>query len=652
MRLVLKKLGKFEKTFLVLLLLALVCSYGFPGREWVALPVFLAFVLGVVVAFRWLCIGFTKAIWRLRYRLLAAYTFIGVIPIVLILLLVGAAAYILSGQIATYLVSTELNRRIAALDNPVRGIAAAPSGRRIERARRITAYLGERFPEIEMLVRDGDSQWRFPENAAIEPPPAGWRDASGLLRKGDATYLWAHAIRDDAEVLAMVPMDSEAFYALVPAIGDVGLTGVRPIPGRPGQTGITIRAQDLSRDRLPKAANRFDFPVWYGTYVAVSNWETPNGTEPQLLGIYTRYSAVLRTMFGQQVESGGLSVSSAIFAMFTALAILLLMVELASIIIGVRITRTMTRAVHNLYEGTQRVGGGDFSHRIEVRGNDQLAALGLAFNNMTADLERLVQVAKEKERLQSEIELAREVQNQLFPKGKPVSKTLELAASCQPARLISGDYYDFLNLQDSQLALAFGDVSGKGISAALLMATVQSTMRAQLRAVRERAAAVGNGGGTQRLSTATLVTRLNQQLYAYTPPEKFATFYLALYDDATGMMTYTNAGHLPPMLLRNGRVSRLDINGTVVGAFDFSRYSESSCELKPGDLLVCFTDGITEPENEFGEMFSEERLAEVILKNQDRSCEEIIRAIADSVLVWTGSPELQDDMTLLVARRI
>ncbi|HOK45786.1 MAG TPA: SpoIIE family protein phosphatase [Bryobacteraceae bacterium] len=308
--------------------------------------------------------------------------------------------------------------------------------------------------------------------------------------------------------------------------------------------------------------------------------------------------------------------------------------------------------MHGLYEGTQRVREGDFSHRIEVRGNDQLAELGDSFNRMTENLERLVEVAKEKERLQSEIEIAREVQNQLFPKCTPESQSIRITAACNPARLVSGDYYDYLNLGNRQIALAIGDVAGKGISAALLMATVQSTMRTQLRAGREMAAVAGNGGPAAPLSTAALVSRLNQQLFTYTPPEKFATFYFALYDDETGWLRYTNAGHIPPILVHNGVAQRLEVTGTVVGAFSFSEYGESAVRLEPGDLLVCFTDGITEPENEFGEMYGEDRLTDLIIKNASRDPGEIVCAIMDSVREWTGSPELQDDMTLLLARRI
>jgi sigma-B regulation protein RsbU (phosphoserine phosphatase) len=376
-------------------------------------------------------------------------------------------------------------------------------------------------------------------------------------------------------------------------------------------------------------------------------WDKPGQMSSQWLFLNTRYSAVLRKLFGQRSDW-----AENLTMYLQALIGLLLMVELVSVYIGVKLTRSITYAVHNLYEGTQKVRVGDFSHRIEVRGTDQLAELGESFNRMTENLERLVDVAKEKERLQSEIEIAREVQNQLFPRAVPPSLTLELAAVCNPARLVSGDYYDYSSLHDAKIAFAIGDVAGKGISAALLMATVQSSMRAQLRAGRELAAAAGDrGGSTQRVSTAALVSRLNQQLHAFTPAEKFATFFFSVYDDETGQLTYTNAGHLPPILIRSGAASRLDVNGTVVGAFSFAQYDESMVQLEPGDLLVCFTDGITEPENEFGEMYGEDRLAELLVKNASRPAEEILESVLESVRVWTGSPELQDDMTLLLARR-
>ena len=168
-------------------------------------------------------------------------------------------------------------------------------------------------------------------------------------------------------------------------------------------------------------------------------------------------------------------------------------------------------------------------------------------------------------------------------------------------------------------------------------------------------ATAGDGVGNGRqpdLSVADLVSQLNKQVCASTSPEKFATFYFGLYDDDSRVLTYTNAGHLPPILMRDGKAARLDVTGTVVGAFPFARYEERKVELRAGDLLVAFTDGIVEPENEYGEPFGEDKLVELLVRYGERESQEIIARIMETVEQWTGTADLYDDMTLLVARGI
>jgi len=315
-----------------------------------------------------------------------------------------------------------------------------------------------------------------------------------------------------------------------------------------------------------------------------------------------------------------------------------LIVQVGSIVVGASMTRNITGAVHDLYEGTQRVKAGDFSHRIAVRGSDQLAELSLEFNHMTENLQRLIVVEKERERLHSELEFARDVQNRLFPKAALSLPALHLSGVCYPAQQVSGDYYDFLSLENSSLAMAIGDVAGKGVSSALLMATIQSAMRSHLARAGLK-------------SPAQIVSLLNRQIYASTAPEKYATFFFGLYDDRAGMLTYTNAGHLQPILVRDGATERLEVTGTVVGAFPSSCYEEKQIALLPGDLLVAYTDGITEPEDAYGEMFGEERLIDVLMKHQNAESSELVARAMEAVLEWTGSPELQDDMTMLITRR-
>ena len=179
-------------------------------------------------------------------------------------------------------------------------------------------------------------------------------------------------------------------------------------------------------------------------------------------------------------------------------------------------------------------------------------------------------------------------------------------------------------------------------------------MRTQLTAGMPVQAAVGatNGGGPRVLSTAELVSQLNKQVYANTSPEKYATFFFGLYDDETRMLTYTNAGHLPPVLMRHGKPELLEVTGTVVGAFPFSPYGEKTIQLRAGDLLVAYTDGIVEPENEYGEAFGDDQLFDLLGRHADRDANDIIARVMEAVELWTGSSELQDDMTVLVARGV
>src|SRR5262245_60866724 len=163
-------------------------------------------------------------------------------------------------------------------------------------------------------------------------------------------------------------------------------------------------------------------------------------------------------------------------------------------------------------------------------------------------------------------------------------------------------------------------MSGKGISAALLMASVQSSLHAQL--------SLGKNGG---ISTATLVSRLNRQLYESTPPEKYATFYCGLYDDDRCQLSYTNAGHLAPILIRRKEIMRLESNGMAVGLFPDSPYEQNLVDLVPGDLLIAFTDGITESENAEGEQFGEDRLTDLLIRHSDRPLDDIVRTVTDAV---------------------
>jgi sigma-B regulation protein RsbU (phosphoserine phosphatase) len=241
---------------------------------------------------------------------------------------------------------------------------------------------------------------------------------------------------------------------------------------------------------------------------------------------------------------------------------------------------------------------------------------------------------------------------------------------------VSGDYYDFIlfhseaNLTgklrtETGVGIALGDISGKGISAALLMATLHSAVRAYrfaseevvyaknavdgLTASREE---IGEDAGELFQSPGRIMSLLNRHLYRSTQPEKYATLFLAHYDAKTSWMTYSNAGQLPPLVLsRDGSIRRLDKGGTVVGLMDGMSYEEDAFQMKSGDIMVAYSDGVTEPENDFGD-FGEDRLMEVVARYRDEPLHVISAQVMLALDAWIGADEQPDDITLVLARQI
>jgi sigma-B regulation protein RsbU (phosphoserine phosphatase) len=645
--------GKLEKVFAGVLVLYLILRTVTPGSGFETFVAFATYVLGSVVLLRLLRIGLRKLTWRLRNRLMVAYLFIAVLPILLVLTLVALGGYMLAGQVAVYLVRSELDRRVVLLRSATEDLNTASAD-----IRRLDENGQDRFPGLILWKTQNGASQKWPAVADIDLPAGLPANSSGFATRNGRYYAWADTMAGDKQALAITPLTRRFLSSLAPGLGDFyfvqhefqDAAEDQPKARRRGGTtkaGAGDKEQfrllpaggDAPRAAVPPPVNRFDLDVQWGSIIRAMDWTHPDTTEPALLLVHTRLSAILAAILSQ----GG---DELVLTVFYVVAAVFLIVAIAGLVIGISMSRSITGAVHSLYEGTQRVMSGDFSLLIKVSGRDQLAELSSSFNSMTQNLSRLLAVAKEKERLQTEIEIARGVQDQLYPKAPPVFQSLQVLGMCDPARMVSGDYYDY-QLVDGRLAIAIGDVAGKGISAALLMATIQAALRMELRVAADPAS---SANGT-RFSTARMVSELNQQLYATTSPEKYATFFFAIYDPDTGLITYTNGGHLQPVLIRNGAPTLLDVNGTVVGAFPFSKYEESKLELLSGDLLVCYTDGITEPENEYGEMFGEERLIALVAKNASMDDAGIIESVMEAVRQWTGAPELFDDMTLLLARK-
>jgi serine phosphatase RsbU (regulator of sigma subunit)/predicted enzyme related to lactoylglutathione lyase len=239
-------------------------------------------------------------------------------------------------------------------------------------------------------------------------------------------------------------------------------------------------------------------------------------------------------------------------------------------------------------------------------------------------------------RAAQELEIAKQVQARLFPQILPPVETLDYAGVCIQARAVGGDYYDFLNLGEGRLGIIISDIAGKGIAAALLMANLQANLRSQSAiALRQ---------------LPHFLESVNGLFFKNTTESAYASLFLAQYDEKTGRLLYANCGHYAPLLLRaDNTLERLDSTSTVLGLFPDWQCSVAERQLFPGDILLLYTDGITESFNERGEEFGEHRLAEALRKHHALSPQLLLAAIMDEVERYSPR-EQSDDRTLIAAR--
>lgn len=598
-------------------------------------------------------------LWSLRNQLIAVYVFLSVLPISLLLVMSGLALYLLYWHFGAYLVYADLERHIEELASTADTLTTAyaleiastgsnaPVGVPPEPPPHTAIFLSaaqESLPGLkielgtgqELLARAGDRRhFRF----------------AGLVADQGALALRAVIERrvngKELIVSAEVPVTPEFVSTLEPGLGPIEIATTRelkedrPPPPSPyhshGHNLIPLQQVRAAGRTLAPRAHWFDYSVSGFTRVDAVNLADITNADadvPVILGYTARASQLNARLLALVGEWGDVAVTAllAVGAMFV-------LIELAALAGSISLTRSITRAVNDLSRATHYVESGDFGHRIEMRHRDQLGDLGQAFNSMTASVSTLIAEQRQRQRLEHELTIAREVQAQLFPKERPVIRGVEIEAVCRPASVVSGDYYDFLPLAPGRLGIALGDVSGKGISAALIMASLQAALRSQ---------ALFNGHGPG--STEEIVARLNRHLYSSTSDDRFATFFYGVYDATTRRLEYTNAGHPPPLCINAGQVQRLSTGGTVLGIFGDRCYESQILAVAPGSLFIAYSDGLTEAENSTGEEFGEERVLETALRLHHAPASVVLKNLLEAVNHWTGTTEQSDDLTLIVAR--
>jgi sigma-B regulation protein RsbU (phosphoserine phosphatase) len=665
-----KKIWRLWK-WIGLALYAAVLLFG----RWLARPIVaVGYLYGIVVIanllfhlFRYLK---NSLFWRVRNRLIGSFVFVGVIPLLLLSGVVFLSGYGLFGQLAgRYLDNSlsELEHQITAINTGLGG-RLSPSMTITtfdELASRVFADHVAQFPHLaaRLLQRNSEGTFNvmfkcdrdqiemdpspYPGNAwlggmpSFEGPVVNGRTVLMIslqpVPRSDKLYLAVSAPLD-LSVRERLEREKSIYFSLV------GVGSSRVAISRKPMT-IKEDDQDMSRQdtrevNLMESRRAGDPRRMVTWFVALKGKEYSTGKEANAgfailhvpLGTVYQYSVGKSDIQGETL----LKVIYALGGMFV-------FAELVSLIIGFVISRRITRSVQDMYQGTLALQKGDLQHRIPVRRKDQLGLLAYSFNQMSASITRLVEEVSEKKRLEQELEIAREVQATLFPKQLPHLRGMAVFGGCEPARVVSGDYYDFIVEDEARLDIVVADISGEGISAALLMANLQAAMRNQLISIQH------DSPEDIEKSLAKVVAHLNQQIYLNSPAEKYATLFLSRYDAETRQLSYCNAGHLPPILLSGQGVRMLEPTGTVVGLLPDASYQAKSVELSPGTMLAIFTDGVTEAVNGADEEFGDERLLEALKGSRTRTPEGIYKFVIEKIRDWQGDLPQHDDITLIIA---
>ncbi|MGC9197887.1 MAG: PP2C family protein-serine/threonine phosphatase [Acidobacteriaceae bacterium] len=650
----------------------------------------------LVLFFRWFA---SRLMWKVRNRLILTYLLMGLVPVAMGFTLTAIAGYLLAGQYATDIGLSSLNHALARIRDEA-GSAAVYGPQRIQPGQK-TPTLTSRTSadnagdsslpsDMGMLEKEDATPLALLElrgNTWVErrggakslvnllsgEPPPKWLHPGfqGVVEQNRQLYLCAEvSAPHNGKIVVML-----ASRALTRAELNVLAKGLGRIIVTPAynqlandseteevQVGNDTKVKVVGLDALAKAG-KFDqvssAPLPHSRHpylnppviaspltLPITSWSTGENI-PGLLAVISRPELLYRQLFATSVSIGTfvkwmLGVLAAFFAVLEAVALLM----------SFRLSWTITRSVADLYEGTRQIDAGHLEHRIPVRRNDQLAALARSFNGMAQSVSELLLQQQEKDRLLHELAIAQEVQATLFPSSPTRAGTLEVHGTCLPARSVGGDYFDFIfgygrdqGLQSngsSHVTLALGDISGKGISAALLMSALHSAHRAF-------SAAQAEAGVTA--SPAKLLKQLNKHLHRSTQSARYATLFLATYDPATRRLTYSNGGHPPPVVIsQNGNVRHLDQGGPVVGLLEGVEYVQASVVLQPGDLLMAYTDGLTEPERD-GQEFGEQQLIDFVQARSQEPLTTLAAHMLQVVKEWIGDREQPDDMTVVLARQ-
>jgi phosphoserine phosphatase RsbU/P len=599
-----------------------------------------------------------RLLWRVRRKLILSYIFIGVIPALLILIFFLFAGSLVFMNVSAYLFKdgydaiiehARISAQAAAIE-----IGRDPSTavETIQRVHRIRASL---YPDMSVayLPSKGErikaGRWaRLPVPDVV---PAWMKDdvfagSVGLPVKDSAgeeelivrAFVKVGTGGSDGAVVVDIPLDDQVTQRLHES------TGVRI------ENVFDSRVETGNRARSDGTSARSSRSVVFEKSLAqvdVQDWATgmPHSDTIALsykLGELYRHLSSAQNLY----VSGNMRLSEALLLVLIVIGVMFLIIEAVALVMGLALARSITSSVHELFTGTERVQQGDFTHRINIESRDQLGELAESFNQMTGSIENLLQTAAEKKRLEEELRIARQIQMSLLPRGPIEVPGLGITALCVPAREVGGDYYDFFNVGERRIGVLIADVSGKGTSAALYMAELKGLMLSLSQIYQ---------------SPRQLLLEVNRILSENLDTRSFITMTYAVIDLNEGLLTFARAGHTPLIYLSgDGEANVAQVlapSGLVVGlripgaAQKFADLlEEDSLPLNKGDVLVFYTDGITEAMNASSDLFGDARLGGLITEHGHLDAADLRERILREIESFVGAADQHDDMTMILIK--
>jgi sigma-B regulation protein RsbU (phosphoserine phosphatase) len=615
---------------------------GAPLPEWIqGLDAFLLVSFALFHGQRLARFLLRRLLWRIRTKLIVSYLFIAVVPVVLLALFFVIAGMLSLTLVASYMVASQLERtaqqlqaiaHAAAMGLEVERLQEALE-RRLQPARVLHPNLSYAYgKDGGVLAATGQAPRRLPEWIRAK------KEFAGLVHEKDKPEVVRAAWSDGRSFLLLeVPLDEALTSAMEKRTGIQVVPGLR-LAAQVDARGMRIREAGEERGRLRARLEEAEQRPGMTSFALAdrTDWETGK-SEVEPLQIRFQPMLLLRQLSPMSKDIADVLLVRGM----TVVGALFLIVYSVALALGLLLARSITSSIHQLTLGTERIRQGDFDHRIRVRSRDQLGELAESFNVMTRGIQDLLRESAEKERLEEELRIARQIQMSLLPQSAVSLPGLRVAALCLPAAEVGGDYYDLLPLSETRLGVLVADVSGKGTSAALYMAELKGLVLSLSRIYA---------------SPAKLLIEANRILGENMDSRSFVTMTYAVVDTAARSMVYARAGHNPLIQFeaKSGRTRVLAPAGLGLGIDKGERFEsileESSLPLASGDVLLFFTDGLSEAMNTRAELFGEQRLRDVLEASERLSSEELKERILAEIQSFVGGAAQHDDMTMVILK--